>query len=76
MKLSCSQGRSLTGLGLFWQTALVRIVIAWTVAFFLFGRCHSLGAPLIIDDFAYTNSASAQQAWIAGSALPVAMGGM
>src|ERR1035438_3517979 len=74
MNPSCSQGRHLAGPGLPWQTALGRIVvIAWTVALFLFGRDLSLGVPLIIDDFAYTNSASARLAWVAGSALPVAM---
>jgi uncharacterized lipoprotein YddW (UPF0748 family) len=49
------------------------MVMAWTVVFFLFGRCQGLGAPLVIDDFAYTNTAAARQSWIAGSAPPVAM---
>jgi uncharacterized lipoprotein YddW (UPF0748 family) len=43
------------------------------VPLFLFGRCQGLGAPLLIDGFAYTNSAAARQAWIAVSAPPVAM---
>jgi uncharacterized lipoprotein YddW (UPF0748 family) len=45
----------------------------WTVALFLFGRGHSFGAPLIIDDFAYTNSAAARQAWVGVSAPAVNM---
>ena len=45
----------------------------WTVALSLFGRGHSLGAPLIIDDFAYTNSAAARQAWVGVSAPAVNM---
>jgi hypothetical protein len=47
--------------------------MAWTVVFFLLGRAQCLGAPLIIEDFTYTNTASARQAWIAVSAPPVAM---
>ena len=49
------------------------MIKGWTVALFLLGRGHGLGAPLVIDDFAYTNTVAARQAWIAGSAPPVAM---
>ena len=48
-----------------------RIAIAWAAAVFLVHS--SRAASLVIDDFAYTNSASARQAWIPGSGLPVAM---
>jgi uncharacterized lipoprotein YddW (UPF0748 family) len=47
--------------------------MAWALAFYFFGRSQSLCAPLIIDDFAYTNTAAARQAWVTGSAPPVAM---
>ena len=50
-----------------------RMVMAWAVALYLFGRWQCLGAPLIIDDFAYTNTVAARQAWVAVSAPPVAM---
>jgi uncharacterized lipoprotein YddW (UPF0748 family) len=49
------------------------MVMGWALAFYFFGRCHSFGASLIIDDFAYTNSASARLAWVAVSAPPVDM---
>jgi hypothetical protein len=55
------------------QTALVRTVIAWTVALFLLSQLRSPGAPLLIDGFSYTNSTAARQSWVAVSAPPVSM---
>ena len=60
-------------LGRFWRSAVARAVMAWALVFYFIGGSHGLSAPLIIDDFAYTNSAAARQAWIAVSAPPVAM---
>src|SRR5450759_975415 len=61
------------GLGFLWPRGWLRMATVWTVALFLFGHGHSLGAPLIIDDFAYTNSAAARQAWVVVSAPAVNM---
>ncbi len=36
------------------------MIMEWTVTLFLFGRVEGFGAPLIIDDFAYTNTAAAR----------------
>jgi hypothetical protein len=55
------------------QTAVRRRVIAWTAGLFLLSQLPSSGAPLIIDGFAYTNSAAARLAWVAVSAPPVSM---
>jgi uncharacterized lipoprotein YddW (UPF0748 family) len=49
------------------------MVMAWTVALFLLSQLHSQGSPLVIDDFAYTNTAAARQAWVVGSAPAVNM---
>jgi uncharacterized lipoprotein YddW (UPF0748 family) len=61
------------GFGMLRRTVLATVAIAWTVTVFHFAAFHGLSAPLILDDFAYTNTAVARQAWVAQSAPPVAM---
>ncbi len=49
-------------------------VLAWLPIAFLLGPCCVQAAPLVIDGFAYTNSAAARRAWFsAGSAPAVTM---
>ena len=55
------------------QTASLRTVIAGLAGLFLLSQLRGLGAPLLIDGFAYTNSAAARQSWVAVSAPPVSM---
>lgn len=70
---SCSRTLFGTPSGFRRVSALVGITQA-CVAFLLFFAPSSIrGAALIIDDFAYTNTAAARLAWIAGSAPPVSM---
>ena len=73
MNPSVHQDHMLAGAACVKQTAWLRTVVAWTVLLFLLGPSRSLGATLLIDDFSYTNSAAARQAWVAVSAPAVDM---
>jgi uncharacterized lipoprotein YddW (UPF0748 family) len=73
MNLSTPQDRTSAKPAFSRQTALQRTVVAWSAALFLLGQVRCLCAPLVIDGFAYTNSAAARQAWVAVSAPLVNM---
>ncbi len=59
--------------GIFRPTFVQRLSLLGVVAGLLLSESRSMAAPLIIDDFAYPDTAAARQAWVAMSAPPVAM---
>src|ERR1035437_5468197 len=55
------------------RAAIAVVALPWVAVFLLLGSPASQGSPLIIDDFAYTNTTAARQAWVAVSAPVVNM---
>ncbi len=73
MKLSCPQG-PLSPRGSFLRrAAFAGLAIPWVAVFLLLSSLSGQGSPLVIDDFAYTNTTAARQAWVAVSAPAVDM---
>ena len=70
MKLSCPQDPLPAGVRFLQRAASAGLAIPWAAAFLLLGPLASQGSPLVIDDFAYTNTTAARQAWVAVSAPP------
>jgi uncharacterized lipoprotein YddW (UPF0748 family) len=73
MKPPTPQDRTLAKIKFARQTTWPRLAIAGLAALLLLSQLRSLGAPLVIDGFSYTNSAAARQSWVAVSAPPVSM---
>ncbi len=73
MKSVCPQGFLSAGSGCLQRAAFASLVIPSAALFFLLGPLASPGAPLVIDDFAYTNTTAARWTWVAVSAPAVDM---
>ena len=73
MKLLCPPGLLSAGLRFLQRTSSARLAILSAAVFLLVGPPVGRGSPLVIDEFSYTNSLAARQAWVAISAPPVNM---
>ncbi len=69
MKLFCPQGLLSAGRKSLQPAAFAGLAIAWVAVLLLLGPPASQGSPLVIDDFAYTNTAAARQESLLSSPL-------